>query len=109
MGSHVSLAEDYAACFRNREKSTLPNGFRDSRIDTCILRAGGAAALYAQGVPFDIIQRWGRWKPLAFRQYFRREATSLNKLSGVFVKSDGPMGSLRLMSRKQNGGAYYCE
>ena len=44
--------------------AALANGVRDQMIDTHILRAGGATALYTQGVPLDVIQRWGRWVSL---------------------------------------------
>lgn len=65
------------------------NGVFGRRIDTHSLRAGGASALYTQGVPFDVIQRWVRWDSLTFHQYLRRDASALNHLSAIAVKPRG--------------------
>ena len=78
------------------EADALANGVHGKRIDTHSPRAGGATALYTQGAPLDVIQRWGRRKSLTFHHYLRRDATALNKLSEVFVKSDGFSKCLRL-------------
>ena len=82
------------------EIASLANQVRDARIDTHSLRPGGATALYTQGLPLDIIQRWGRWKSLTSHQYMWRDTTSLNKFSEVFTRSSGLIKSLRLMNTK---------
>lgn len=41
------------------------------------MRRGGAAALAAQGVPFDRIRQLGRWSSDAFEAYVRRHALGL--------------------------------
>ena len=79
--------------------AALANGVFDNRIDTHSLRAGGATALYTQGVPSDVIQRWGRWKSLTFHQYLWHDATALNHLSEVIVQSSGLLDCLRLMNK----------
>ena len=80
--------------------AALANRVRDARIDTHSLRSGGATALYAQGVPLDVIQRWARWKSLTSHQYLRHDATALNKLSEVFTRSYGLLKSLGLTNVK---------
>ena len=79
--------------------AALANGVFDKRIDTHSLRAGGATALYTQGVPLDVIQRWGRWKSLTFHQYLWHDASALNHLSEVIVQSSGLIDCLRLMNK----------
>ena len=80
--------------------AALANRVHDARIDTHSLRPGGATALYTQGVPIDIIQRWGRWKSLTSHQYLWHDATALNRLSEVATRSSGLIKSLRLMNTK---------
>ena len=75
------------------------NGVLDQRIDTHSLRAGGATALYTQGVPLDAIQRRGRWKSLTFHQYLRHGASALNHLSEAVVRSHGLLGCLELTNK----------
>lgn len=84
--------------------AAMANGVYDQRIDTHSLRAGGATALYTQGIPLDVIQRRGRWNPLTFHQYMWNDASPLNHLSEIAVKSHGLLGSLKLMNKnaKQN-------
>ena len=77
----------------------LANGVFGQRIDTHSLRAGGAAALYTQGVPLDAIQRRGRWKSLTIHQYLWRDASALNRLSEIVVKSQGLLERLGLMHK----------
>ena len=79
--------------------AALANGVFGQRIDTHSLRAGGATALYTQGVPLDVIQRWGRWKSLTFHQYLWHDATALRHLSEVMVQSSGLIDCLRLMNK----------
>ena len=77
----------------------MANGVFDRRIDAHSLRAGGAPALYSQGSPLDVIQSWGRWKPLTFHQYLRHDASALNRLSDVMVKPHGLLDCLKLMGK----------
>ena len=86
--------------------AALANGAHDKRIDTHSLRAGGAEALYTQGVLLDIIQRWGRWESLTFHQFLRRGATSPNKLSEVPAKPDGMLKCLRLMNNQPKSAPF---
>ena len=52
--SHAMKMEDSPNVFSIRE--SIP-----------IAYACGATAMYTQGVPLDVIQRWGRWKSLTLR------------------------------------------
>ena len=92
----------FVAQLRNRlsgimKTAALANGVFDSRIDTHSLRAGGATAIYTQGVPLGVIQRWGRWKSLTPHQYLRRDDSALNHLSEIVVRSHGLLECLKLM------------
>ena len=55
----------------------MADGVFDRRIDTHILRAGGATAMYTQGAHLDAMHRWGRWKSLAPHQYSRYDAADM--------------------------------
>ena len=80
--------------------TAMANGVFGKRIDTRSLRVGGAAALYTQGVPLDVIQRSGSWGSLTFHQDIRYDDTSLNTLSEVMVKSRGFLHCLKLMNKE---------
>ena len=82
--------------------AALANGVFDARIDTHSLRAGGATALYTKGVPLDVIQRWGRWESLPFHQYLWRDASALNHLSEIVVRTHGLLECLTLMNKTLN-------
>ena len=94
----------FGAQLRNRlsgimKTAALDKGVFDARIDTHSLRAGGATALYTQGVPLDVIQRWGRWKSLTPHQYLWRDASALNNLSEIVVSSHGLSECLRMVNK----------
>ena len=82
--------------------AAMANGASDQRIYTHSLRAGGATALYTQGVPIDVTQRGGRWESLTPHQYTRRDAESLNRLAEVVAKSHGLSDRLRLLNKNSN-------
>ena len=77
----------------------MANGAFDRRIDIRSLRAGGATALRAQGVPLGVIHRLGRWKSLTFHRYLWRDISALNHLSEVMDKSHGLLECLKLMNK----------
>ena len=82
------------------EVASLANQVRDARIDTHSLRSGGATALYTQGVPLDVIQRWRRWESLTFHQYMWRDDTALRQLPDEFTRPSGLLKILKLMNTK---------
>ena len=84
----------------------MANGVYGKRIDTHSLRSGGATALYSQGVPLGVIQRWGRWKSLTFHQYLWRDAAALDALSEVIVKSRGSIHCLKLMNKEPKSASF---
>ena len=53
-----------------------------------------------------VIQRWGRWKSLTCHQYLWSDASALNKLSEVLVKSHGFSKCLRIMDTKPKGAPF---
>ena len=87
--------------------SAIANGMYDGRIDTHSLRDGGAAALYTQWAPLDVIQRWGRWMSLTSHQYLRHEAAAQNNSPQVFAKSHGLIEFSKLMNK--NAKASPCQ
>ena len=79
--------------------AAMDNGVFDDRIDTHSLRAGGETALYTQGVPLDVTQRWDRWKSLTSHQYLWHDASAVNNLSEVIVRPHGLLECLELMNK----------
>ena len=57
--------------------------------NTHSLRAGGATALYTQGVQLGVIQRWGRWRSNAFHDYLWKDEQALAHLSKVISQASG--------------------
>ena len=98
-----TIAKSHVRCYEN---SRPANGVFDQRIDTHSLRGGGATALYTQGVPLGVIQRWGRWQSLTFHQYLRHDASALNRLSETFVRSHGLLECLKLMTKMENAHVF---
>ena len=86
--------------------SALTNGSFGGRIDTHSLRSGGATALYTQGVPLGVTQRWGRRMSLTIRHRLWHDATALNKLSQVFAKSHALIHCLKLMNKHSRRASF---
>ena len=86
--------------------AVLANGVFGNRIDAQSSRAGGSTALYAQGVPLDAIQRWGRWKPPTPQQYLRHDSTAMSTLPEVAAQPIGLLKCLRLMNVQPRQGRF---
>ena len=65
------------------------NGIPNSAVNTRPLRAGGATALFSAGVDSVAIQRWGSWRPFAFRQYIWPDRSGFLELGAKIANSDG--------------------
>ena len=82
------------------DTAAMANGVVDKSIDARSLSAGGAAAWYTQGHPFDVIQRWGSWKSMTFHQYLRRDATAIGKQPEIADRSHGLLKCHRLTNNQ---------
>ena len=63
-------------------------GLTPNLIGSHSLRAGGAMAMYINGVPHDTIQKIGRWKSDTFLMYIHKQIAALSY--GVSTKMEKP-------------------
>lgn len=62
-------------------------GYGDFRVTGHSFRAGGATDLFNLGVPFQVIQKQGRWKSDAVLLYFKADALDISsQVSAAFNK-----------------------
>ena len=54
--------------------ASAANGIPSAVVNTHSLRAGGATALFAAGLDWISIQRWGRWRSFIFHEYIWHDA-----------------------------------
>ena len=60
--------------------AALANGIPMSVANTHSLRSGVATALYADGIDWGAIRRWGRCRSFVFREYVWREAVGFLRI-----------------------------
>ena len=54
--------------------ASAADGIPSAVVNTHSLRAGGATALFAEGLDWISIQRWGRWRSFIFHEYTWHDA-----------------------------------
>ena len=82
--------------------AAVRNGVNPSFVGTHSLRAGGATALYVNGVSVILIQRFGRWKSASFLRYLWYDAVALEPLSLSLATASGLLEPLKMVDRGQS-------
>ena len=64
-------------------------GISSSVVNTHSLRAGGTTALFASGVDWIAIQRWGRWRSFIFHEYVWHDSMAFLHLGERIASTRG--------------------
>ena len=65
------------------------NGLTPAQVGSHSLRAGGAMAMYLNGVPHDTIRKMGRWASDTFLMYVHEQISAVSE--GVAIKMSNPI------------------